>query len=41
MKFGEFIARDAPRYAQLFADRVFESVERLKEFQIQDVLFRK
>ena len=29
----EFIARDAPRYAQLFADRVFESVERLNEFQ--------
>ena len=28
----EFIARDAPRYAQLFADRLFESVERLKEF---------
>ncbi|MFQ5639358.1 MAG: type II toxin-antitoxin system RelE/ParE family toxin [bacterium] len=28
----EFIARDAPRYAQVFADRIFESVERLESF---------
>ena len=27
-----FIARDAPRYAQVFANRVFESVERLELF---------
>ncbi len=28
----DFIARDAPRYAQVFANRVFESVERLELF---------
>jgi len=28
----EFIARDAPRYAQVFAQRAFESVERLELF---------
>ncbi|NIR50448.1 type II toxin-antitoxin system RelE/ParE family toxin [candidate division KSB1 bacterium] len=28
----EFIARDALRYAQVFADRVFKSVERLEDF---------
>ncbi len=28
-----FIARDAPRYAELFAERVFRATERLAEFQ--------
>jgi plasmid stabilization system protein ParE len=28
----EFIARDVPRYAQLFATQVFKSVERLEAF---------
>ncbi len=28
----EFIARDAPRYAQLFAMQAFESVDRLEMF---------
>ncbi len=28
----DFIARDAPHYAQVFANRVFESVERLELF---------
>lgn len=28
----EFIARDAPRYAQVFADRAFETVDRLRDF---------
>ena len=28
----KFIARDAPRYAQLFATQVFKSVERLEAF---------
>jgi len=28
----DFIARDAPHYAQVFANRVFESVERLEMF---------
>ncbi len=28
----DFIARDVPRYAQVFANRVFESVERLVLF---------
>ena len=32
----EFIARDAPRYAQLFANRVFEVVERLRDFPLSD-----
>ena len=32
----EFIARDAPRYAQLFANRVFEVVERLRNFPLSD-----
>jgi len=27
-----FIARDAPRYAEIFADRVFGAVERLENF---------
>ena len=30
----EFIARDASRYAQLFANRVFEVVERLRDFPL-------
>ena len=30
----EFIARDAPRYAQLFANRVFEVVEQLRDFPL-------
>lgn len=28
----QFIARDAPRYAQVFATQVFEAVERLQTF---------
>lgn len=28
----EFIARDAPRYAQLFAMQAFESIDRLEKF---------
>ena len=30
----EFIARDAPRYAQIFAIRVFEVVDRLEAFPL-------
>jgi plasmid stabilization system protein ParE len=29
---GDFIARDAPSFAQIFVDRVFQSVERLEQF---------
>ena len=31
-----FIARDAPRYAQVFARRVFQSVDRLETFPLSD-----
>ena len=29
---GDFIARDAPAFAQAFVDKVFETVERLEDF---------
>ncbi len=29
---GDFIARDAPSFAQVFVDRVFEAVKRLETF---------
>jgi addiction module RelE/StbE family toxin len=29
---GDFIARDAPNFAQVMVDRIFESVERLEAF---------
>ncbi|MBH8573323.1 type II toxin-antitoxin system RelE/ParE family toxin [Nostocaceae cyanobacterium CENA369] len=29
---GDFIARDAPSFTQIFVDRVFQSVERLEQF---------
>jgi toxin ParE1/3/4 len=29
---GDFIARDAPVFAQIFVDKVFETVERLENF---------
>ncbi|MEH2412091.1 type II toxin-antitoxin system RelE/ParE family toxin [Nostoc sp.] len=29
---GDFIARDAPNFAQAFVNRVFQSVERLEQF---------
>jgi plasmid stabilization system protein ParE len=29
---GDFIARDAPSFAQVFVDRIFEVVERLEVF---------
>lgn len=29
---GDFIARDAPSFAQVFVNRVFQSVERLEQF---------
>ncbi|HEY9849009.1 MAG TPA: type II toxin-antitoxin system RelE/ParE family toxin [Leptolyngbyaceae cyanobacterium] len=29
---GDFIARDAPSFAQVFVDRVFQAVERLENF---------
>jgi toxin ParE1/3/4 len=29
---GDFIARDAPSFAQIFVDRVFDAVERLENF---------
>lgn len=29
---GDFIARDAPAFAQAFVDKVFETVERLETF---------
>ncbi len=28
----EFIAKDAPGYAQIFADKIFSNVERLSDF---------
>ncbi|MCC5614966.1 type II toxin-antitoxin system RelE/ParE family toxin [Nostoc sp. CHAB 5836] len=31
---GDFIARDAPSFAQVFVDRVFQSVERLQQFPL-------
>ncbi|MCC5605599.1 type II toxin-antitoxin system RelE/ParE family toxin [Nostoc sp. CHAB 5834] len=31
---GNFIARDAPSFAQVFVDRVFQSVERLQQFPL-------
>jgi len=34
----EFIARDAPRYAQLFANRIFEVVEQLRRSRIWTIL---
>ena len=34
----DFIARDAPGYAQVVVDRIFESAERLAEFPLSDVL---
>jgi len=30
----EFIARDAPRYSQVFAEKVFEVIERLEYFPL-------
>ncbi len=30
----DFIARDAPHFADLFVDRIFESVERLVDFPL-------
>lgn len=30
----EFIARDAPRYSQIFANRILESTRRLKSFPL-------
>lgn len=29
---GDFISRDAPAFAQVFTDKVFDSVERLENF---------
>lgn len=29
---GDFIARDAPSFAQVFVDRIFDAVERLESF---------
>jgi toxin ParE1/3/4 len=29
---GDFIARDAPTFAQVFVDKVFDTVERLENF---------
>ncbi len=29
---GDFISRDAPTFAQVFTDKVFDSVERLENF---------
>lgn len=31
---GDFIARDAPSFAQVFVDRVFQAVERLENFPL-------
>ncbi|MEW5929219.1 MAG: type II toxin-antitoxin system RelE/ParE family toxin [Gemmatimonadota bacterium] len=34
MEIRDFIARDAPRFADLFVDRIFEAVERLTDFPL-------
>ena len=34
MSIRDFIARDAPGYAQVVVDRIFESAERLAEFPL-------
>lgn len=31
---GDFIARDAPSFAEVFVDRVFQAVERLENFPL-------
>jgi len=34
----QFIARDAPRYAQIFAQRVFAAAERLQQFPLSGLV---